>query len=368
MNIGVIGAGLMGTTHIRVLTAAVSGARSSRSPTRTRRRRARRGRERHRDHLHRPVRAHRRPRGRGGGDRLPGDPTHEDFTLACLEAGKPILCEKPLAIDAEASLRVVEAEAALGRRLVHVGFMRRFDPGYAALKARLDAGEVGAALVVHCAHRNPVAPPTFTSEMIITDSIVHEIDTIRWLLGEEIVRTTVFTPRASGLAPAGLQDPMVVMFEMESGRLVDVECFVNAQYGYDIRCEVVGETGTLELAHRPRSPPARPPPAPTGSRPASSSVSATRTCTSCRRGSRASQGPRPPGTATPLPPSARPPSSPSAPAGRRRPAPTRDSRQPVRNCRPPVRRTRWMPRRCGGASWCGLASCARATRSGSFRR
>ena len=70
---------------------------------------------------------------------------------------------------------------------------------------------------------------------------------MRWLLGEEIVRTTVFTPRASGVAPAGLQDPQLIIFETESGRLVDVEAFVNARYGYDIRCEVVGETGTLEL-------------------------------------------------------------------------------------------------------------------------
>jgi myo-inositol 2-dehydrogenase/D-chiro-inositol 1-dehydrogenase len=168
-------------------------------------------------------------------------PTHEEFTLACLDAGKPVLCEKPLATSAQASLRVVEAEAALGRRLVRVGFMRRFDPGYAALKQRLDAGEVGNPLVVHCAHRNPVAPPTVTSEMVITDSIVHEIDTVRWLLGEEIVRATVFA------LPGTLQDPQVVVFEMESGRLVDVECFVNARYGYDIRCEIVAETGTLEL-------------------------------------------------------------------------------------------------------------------------
>jgi myo-inositol 2-dehydrogenase/D-chiro-inositol 1-dehydrogenase len=84
--------------------------------------------------------------------------------------------------------------------------------------------------------------------MLITDSIVHEIDTVRWLLGEEIVRATVFAPRASGLAAPGLRDPQVAVFETASGRLVDVECFVNARYGYDIRCEVVAETGTLELA------------------------------------------------------------------------------------------------------------------------
>lgn len=254
MNIGVIGAGLMGTTHIRVLTAAVSGAQvvavSDAFAEAAERAAAENGIATiHAD----PYELIRDPDVEAVVIASPA-PTHEDFTLACLEAGKPVLCEKPLAIDAEASLRVVEAEAALGRRLVLVGFMRRFDPGYTALKARLDAGEVGEALVVHCAHRNPIAPPTFTSESIITDSIVHEIDTIRWLLGEEIVRTTVFAPRASGLAPAGLQDPLVAMFETESGRLVDVECFVNAQYGYDIRCEVVAETGTLELARGDATP------------------------------------------------------------------------------------------------------------------
>jgi myo-inositol 2-dehydrogenase/D-chiro-inositol 1-dehydrogenase len=248
MNIGVIGAGLMGTTHIRVLSAAVSGARVAAVcdafPQAAERVAAENGIATIHADPHELIR-----------DRdveaviiASPAPTHEEFTLACLDAGKPVLCEKPLATNAQASLRVVEAEAALGRRLVRVGFMRRFDPGYAALKQRLDAGEVGNPLVVHCAHRNPVAPPTFTSEMVITDSIVHEIDTVRWLLGEEIVRTTVFAPRASGLAAAGLQDPQLIVFEMESGRLVDVECFVNAQYGYDIRCEVVAETGTLELA------------------------------------------------------------------------------------------------------------------------
>ena len=212
--------------------------------------------------------------------------THEPFTLACLDAGKPVLCEKPLAIDAEASLRVVEAEAALGRRLVHVGFMRRYDPGYVDLKARLDAGAVGAPLLVHCAHRNPSVHAFFDIGMIITDTVVHEIDITRWLLGQEIVRAHVLTPRAVELAPEGLRDPQLVIFETEGGRLVDVEAFVNAGYGYDIRCEVVGEAGTLELRRRRRSVALGRPAAATRSRPTSSSASATPTCTSCRAGSR----------------------------------------------------------------------------------
>src|SRR3954464_7535374 len=172
-------------------------------------------------------------------------PPHEPYVLACLEAGKPVLCEKPLAGDAETALRIVEAER--GRRLVTVGFMRRYAPGYTDLKARLDAGTIGAPLLVHCAHRNPSVHEFFDSAMIITDSAVHEVDITRWLLGEEIVRATVLTPRPSARARPGLRDPQLIVFETAAGRLVDVEAFVSAGFAYDIRCAVVGEDGTLEL-------------------------------------------------------------------------------------------------------------------------
>ena len=79
---------------------------------------------------------------------------------------------------------------------------------------------------------------------------MHEIDITRWLLGEEIVAATVRAPRSSGQAPDGLVDPQLILLETASGVLVDVEVFVNARYGYDIRCEVVGEQGTLRLAEQ----------------------------------------------------------------------------------------------------------------------
>jgi myo-inositol 2-dehydrogenase/D-chiro-inositol 1-dehydrogenase len=173
--------------------------------------------------------------------------THEPFALACIEAGKPVLCEKPLATSAEAAKRIVDAEIAVERRYLTVGFMRRYDAGYADLKTRLDAGAIGAPLLVHCAHRNPSVHEFFDSRMIITDTAVHEVDVTRWLLGEEIVRATVLTPAPSGRARQGLRDPQLILFETEHGRIVDVEAFVSAGYAYDIRCEVVGENGTLEL-------------------------------------------------------------------------------------------------------------------------
>ena len=84
--------------------------------------------------------------------------------------------------------------------------------------------------------------------MIITDTVVHEIDCVRWLLDQELVRATVYAGRSSAESAPGLRDPQFVVLETESGVVVDVEAFVTARYGYDIRCELVGESGTLALA------------------------------------------------------------------------------------------------------------------------
>lgn len=177
--------------------------------------------------------------------------THEEFTLACIAAGKPVFCEKPLAPTVDACLRVVAAELAASRRLVQVGFMRRYDEGFRAMKRTLDGGAVGRALLLHCRHRNATSPPGFTSDMQITDSVVHDIDVARWLLGQEIRAATVFRPRPSSKAPEGLQDPQLVVLETADGVLVDVESFVNCQFGYDIGYELVGETGTASLGELP---------------------------------------------------------------------------------------------------------------------
>jgi myo-inositol 2-dehydrogenase/D-chiro-inositol 1-dehydrogenase len=116
------------------------------------------------------------------------------------------------------------------------------------MKRAIDAGRVGAPVLAHSVHRNPSTPAHFDSEMIIKDTCVHDIDTVRFLLGQELVKATVYAGRSSSLAPEGVRDPQVVVFETEAGALVTVEAFVNAQYAYDIRCEVVGESGTLSLA------------------------------------------------------------------------------------------------------------------------
>ncbi|MDF3044578.1 MAG: Gfo/Idh/MocA family oxidoreductase [Ornithinibacter sp.] len=171
---------------------------------------------------------------------------HEEQVIACLDHEKPVLCEKPLTMDDAASLRLVEAEAALGRRLVTVGFMRRFDPEYAEVKAALASGEHGRLLLLHNVHRNRSAPNTgFRSEMIVRDSLVHEVDASRFLFGEEVVEVTVLSPAPTAHAGDGVVDPQVAVFRMSGGGLVTNEVFINSQVGYEVRFEAVAECGSL---------------------------------------------------------------------------------------------------------------------------
>ena len=174
-------------------------------------------------------------------------PSHEPYVLACIAAGKPVFCEKPLATTGAACERILDAEVAAGRRLVQVGFMRRYDAAYRAVRQAVVDGAIGAPLLVHCAHRNASVPPTYTAEMMVNDSAVHEIDATRWLLAEELVAVRVLEPRRSSRAPERLRDPLLLVLESQSGVLVDVELSVSVGYGYDVRCEVVGESGTASL-------------------------------------------------------------------------------------------------------------------------
>jgi len=166
--------------------------------------------------------------------------------LAAIAAGKPVFCEKPLATTQDACRRILAAETAAGRRLVQVGYMRRYDADYRALRAVVQGGSIGLPLLMHCTHRNAGVPAHYVAEMMVSDTAVHEIDMVRWMFGEEIVAAQVLTPRRSRNG-GELRDPLVLLLEMESGILVDVEISVNIRYGYDIRGEVVGEEGTAEL-------------------------------------------------------------------------------------------------------------------------
>jgi myo-inositol 2-dehydrogenase/D-chiro-inositol 1-dehydrogenase len=83
--------------------------------------------------------------------------------------------------------------------------------------------------------------------MMITDSVVHEVDVARFLLDEEIAAVTVLRPKATRHAVSGQSDPLLVLFEMTSGRIVDVECFVSTGVAYEVRTEVVAEDGSAMI-------------------------------------------------------------------------------------------------------------------------
>ncbi|WP_438314066.1 Gfo/Idh/MocA family protein [Streptomyces sp. HUAS TT3] len=172
---------------------------------------------------------------------------HEEAIGLALERRLPVLCEKPMTPDTAGALRVMEAEQRLGRRLVQVGFMRRHDTEYEELKELLDAGGIGRPLFLHCRHRNATSLPFFTSDSLINDSLVHEVDATRWLLGQEITAVSVFSPPPTSAAPAELHDPRFVLMETSGGTLVDVEVFVNCGFGYEVRCEAVGESGSASI-------------------------------------------------------------------------------------------------------------------------
>jgi myo-inositol 2-dehydrogenase / D-chiro-inositol 1-dehydrogenase len=174
-------------------------------------------------------------------------PTHEELVLAAVAADKPVFCEKPLATTAPGCRRIVDAEVSLGMRRVQVGFMRRYDAGYRMLREVVAGGGIGAPLIAHCAHRNPSVPDEYTTDMAITETAIHEIDVLRWLLDDDYVSAQVIFPRKTSRASAHLADPQIVLLETARGVRIDVEVFVNCAYGYDIQCEIVGETGTARL-------------------------------------------------------------------------------------------------------------------------
>ncbi|MFC8429436.1 Gfo/Idh/MocA family protein [Streptomyces sp. NPDC057253] len=246
VRVGVIGAGWIGQEHIHRLTHTVTGARVT-AVTDIDTARA--------QDAAAPVGARVLPDGAAliASEEVDAvlvtswGPTHAEHVLNAIAAGKPVFCEKPLATTAEDCLRIVEAEQARGSRLVQVGFMRRYDTGYRQMKQVIDSGRIGEPLIVHCAHRNPTVPESYTSAMAALDTAVHEVDVLRWLLDDEIVSTQVLTPRATSRRFAPLKDPQIMLFETAKGVRIDLEVFVNCQYGYDIQCEAVGEEGLVRL-------------------------------------------------------------------------------------------------------------------------
>ncbi len=171
------------------------------------------------------------------------DETHAPFSLVAIEAGKPVLCEKPLSQSSRECLEVIAAEISRGRQFVQVGFMRRFDPSYRDMKASLEDGSIGRAVMMHNFHRNVEAPANFTGQMAITNSAPHELDVARFGLGADYRAISVF--QSTGVDASRTSAPVFMVLETDKGHLLNIEINNNAAYGYDVRGELVGETGSI---------------------------------------------------------------------------------------------------------------------------
>lgn len=175
------------------------------------------------------------------------DQYHEQYVMAAITAGKYVFCEKPLAPHPDACKRIVDAEMAHGKKLVQVGFMRRYDPGYRQLKKHIRERTYGEPLMLHCAHRNYTVDESYDTPMAVENSMIHEIDVVRWLLEEDYATAEVVFPKKTKYSHANLQDPQIMILTTKSGVRIDVEAFVNCHFGYDIKCEVCCEEGIINL-------------------------------------------------------------------------------------------------------------------------
>lgn len=174
---------------------------------------------------------------------------HLSSVLKTIAADKPVFVEKPLTTSAQDSFAIVSAEVKKQRRYVQVGFNRRYDPGYQQLKQLIDDGEIGALLLANCRHYNTRPATTYyKTDNVINDTLIHELDILRYLFADEYrgIEMRFARPNSLNRAPE-LQEPQLALIEMNSGALVVVELNVNCQYGYDIQCRLVGETGIVTL-------------------------------------------------------------------------------------------------------------------------
>lgn len=174
--------------------------------------------------------------------------SHLSLVLACIEHRKPVFCEKPLALTAADCEKILDAEVTAGRRFVQVGFMRRYDSAFMDLKAAVETGDLGEVVALQYVHRAADVPAHVDSTAHTTEAVVHEVDTTRWLLDDDIVEVRVKGPGGRSGLDEWL-DPQFFYFRTARGTMIYIEVFLRAGYGYEIGCEVVGRNGIARLTN-----------------------------------------------------------------------------------------------------------------------
>ncbi len=172
------------------------------------------------------------------------DDTHARFAVAAIEAGKPCLIEKPLGATLAQADEVLQAELLADRRLVRLGFMRELDPAHVQVAATV--AELGPVTKIRCVHRNVDQAPR-PVELLFAQSLIHDIHTIRWLSGDEIVAVRVHVVDR----PDGFRDVFMVC-RLAGGGLGLIE-FEDQGFAYEVQVEVTAVGGMAATLPHPRS-------------------------------------------------------------------------------------------------------------------
>jgi len=179
---------------------------------------------------------------------------HAELVERAARAGKAVFCEKPLDLDLSRAKALVAVVEALAGSLM-VGFNRRFDPSFADLKRRLDAGAIGDVEQILIVSRDPAPPPISYIERsggLFRDMAIHDLDMARFLLGEEPaeVRAVGAALVDPAIGRAGDVDTATILLTTASGRSATILNSRRAAYGYDQRVEVLGSRGMLRADNR----------------------------------------------------------------------------------------------------------------------
>ena len=176
--------------------------------------------------------------------------THCDLIEAATAAGKAVLCEKPVDLGLERA-RACRIAAARNGQPVMIGFNRRFDPHFGALKAALDKGEIGKAELLSIASFDPTPPPLDYIEVsggLFRDMTIHDLDMAHFIMGDapvsvSAVASSIVDPQ---IGAAGDVDTAVVTLTYADGRIAVIRNSRRAAYGYDQRMELLGSEGLLQ--------------------------------------------------------------------------------------------------------------------------
>jgi scyllo-inositol 2-dehydrogenase (NAD+) len=185
--------------------------------------------------------------------------THRDVVIAATNARKPTFCEKPLALTLD-ECRAIEAAVAKSGSFFQMGFMRRFDPGYAAAKKKIADGAIGRPVVFKSTSRDPFPPSLAyanpaSSGGILVDMGIHDIDLARWFMGEiETVTAVGATLVYPELATVGDFDNAIATLVFADGCLGVLDLTRNGIYGYDISTELLGSGGTIRIGYLRETP------------------------------------------------------------------------------------------------------------------